>query len=83
MNFNKHSKLEGQHAFLGASKYHWINYDADKIVDSWKKYQVGKRCCGSHQKTEGFGTDSRNNNSIVRHDYTEGCQMQNHQGVAS
>lgn len=29
MIFNKHSALEGQHAFLGASKYHWINYDDD------------------------------------------------------
>lgn len=26
MNFNNHLNLEGQHAFLGASKYHWINY---------------------------------------------------------
>ena len=33
MNFNRHSRLEGQHAFLGASKYHWINYDTDKIVE--------------------------------------------------
>ncbi len=24
MIFNNHSNLEGQHAFLGASKYHWI-----------------------------------------------------------
>lgn len=49
MNFNKHSKLEGQHAFLGASKYHWINYDADKIVDSWKKYQAVKRGTELHE----------------------------------
>ena len=33
MNFNRHSDLEGQHAFLGASKYHWINYDEAKVVD--------------------------------------------------
>lgn len=49
MNFNKHSKLEGQHAFLGASKYHWINYDADKIVDSWKNYQAVKRGTELHE----------------------------------
>lgn len=38
MIFNKHSALEGQHAFLGASKYHWI----DRI---WSKYsyRLGKR----------------------------------------
>lgn len=31
MNWNKHSRLEGLHATLGASKYHWINYDEDKL----------------------------------------------------
>ena len=35
MIFNKHSNLEGQHAFLGASKYHWINYSEDKVADSY------------------------------------------------
>lgn len=38
MNFNSHSMLEGQHAFLGASKYHWINYDEEKVIESYKKY---------------------------------------------
>ena len=40
MNFNKHFSLEGKHAFLGAIKYHWINYDADKLVESYSKYQA-------------------------------------------
>jgi hypothetical protein len=31
MIFNTHSNLVGQHAFLSASKYHWINYDEEKI----------------------------------------------------
>ena len=35
MNFNKHTKLEGQHVFLSASKYHWINYSEDKVIDSY------------------------------------------------
>ena len=35
MNFNKHSDLIGQHAFLGASKYHWLNYDEDKLIQSY------------------------------------------------
>lgn len=35
MNFNKHSELIGQHAFLGASKYHWLNYDDDKLVQAY------------------------------------------------
>ena len=38
MNFNKHSNLEGQHAFLGASKYHWINYSEDKVADAYTKF---------------------------------------------
>ena len=37
MNFNKHLNLEGQHAFLGASKFHWINYDEDKLGYSYKR----------------------------------------------
>lgn len=35
MNFIPHLDLVGQHAFLGASKYHWINYDDDKLVQSY------------------------------------------------
>lgn len=31
MNFKPHYDLAGQHAFLGASKYHWINYDEEKM----------------------------------------------------
>jgi len=38
MIFNKHLNLEGQHAFLGASKYHWINYDEDKVSKSYMKH---------------------------------------------
>lgn len=38
MNFNKHLDLEGQHAFLGASKYHWINYDEEKLQETYLKY---------------------------------------------
>ena len=31
MIFNKHSTLKGSHALLSASKYHWINYDDEKL----------------------------------------------------
>lgn len=31
MHFNKHLAVEGAHAFLGASKYHWVNYDLVKM----------------------------------------------------
>lgn len=36
MNFNVHSNLEGRHAFLGASKYHWINYDDVKLTEVYR-----------------------------------------------
>lgn len=35
MNFIKHSDLVGQHAFLGASKYSWLNYDDDKLIQTY------------------------------------------------
>lgn len=38
MNFNKHFELVGQHAFLSASKYHWVNYDPEKIDSAFAKY---------------------------------------------
>ncbi len=38
MNFNKHSNLKGQHAFLGASKYYWINYSEAKLMESYANY---------------------------------------------
>lgn len=34
MNFNKHFELQGRHAILSASKYHWTNYDDSKL-DQW------------------------------------------------
>ena len=38
MNFNDHSALEGLHAYLGASKYHWINYDEEKLIQSYRNH---------------------------------------------
>lgn len=38
MNFEKHSRLEGLHSFLSASKYHWINYSNDKLIESYYKH---------------------------------------------
>lgn len=36
MIFNKHSAFEGRHAFLSASKYHWINYTNDKLDNVYR-----------------------------------------------
>jgi len=43
MNFNNHSRLEGQHAFLSASKYHWINYDEEKLDATYRKFLAIQR----------------------------------------
>lgn len=43
MDFNPHYDLIGEHAFLSASKYHWINYDEDKLITTYKKYQATQR----------------------------------------
>lgn len=32
MNFNRHSDLQGKHALLSPSGFHWIYYDDDKMV---------------------------------------------------
>ena len=44
MNWNDHSSLKDQHAFLSASKYHWVNYDDEKLDSvylSWVAIQKG------------------------------------------
>lgn len=43
MNFKSHSHLEGKHAFLSASKYHWINYDEDKLAATFKNHSATMR----------------------------------------
>lgn len=36
LRFNPHYELENQHAFLGASKFHWIRYDVEKMRTIWE-----------------------------------------------
>lgn len=43
MNFNNHSDILGQHALLGASKYHWVNYDEDQLLEHLDKYLATQR----------------------------------------
>lgn len=49
MNFNKHSNLEGMHAYLGASKYHWINYDEDKLISTYRNHLATLRGTEIHE----------------------------------
>jgi hypothetical protein len=43
MNFNKHSSFEGMHAFLGASKYHWVNYDEAKVAEVYSRFLAAEK----------------------------------------
>lgn len=43
MIFNNHSSLEGKHAFLGASNYHWLAYDAKKLEERYYTYLAKER----------------------------------------
>lgn len=49
MIFNNHSMFEGQHAFLGASKYHWINYDENKLSASYLNHMATLRGTELHE----------------------------------
>ncbi|MDO4292078.1 MAG: DUF2800 domain-containing protein [Eubacteriales bacterium] len=49
MNFNKHSNYEGQHAFLSASKYHWVNYSDEKIAMAYAKYLAVQKGTELHE----------------------------------
>lgn len=43
MKFNRHSELEGFHAFLSASNYHWVNYDEEHLVSVYQNRQEAMR----------------------------------------
>jgi len=49
MNFNKHSDLDGEHAFLGGSKYHWVNYDEEKLDSAYLKYMAIQKGTELHE----------------------------------
>lgn len=49
MRFKKHSHLEGQHAFLSPSTYHWINYDEQKLEFRYKTLQAAIKGIEQHR----------------------------------
>lgn len=36
MNWQKFSELEGKHAILSPSSYHWLNYDDEKLIEVYR-----------------------------------------------
>ena len=43
MRWNTHSELQGNHAFLSGSKYHWLGYDDDRLIDVYHNVQAVER----------------------------------------
>lgn len=43
MDFNEYSHLEGKHAFLSASKYHWVNYDEEKLINTYTNFLAAQQ----------------------------------------
>ena len=40
MRWNRHSELEGRHAFLSASNYHWTGYSEEKLLTVYRNQQA-------------------------------------------
>lgn len=49
MRFNAHPTLVGSHAFLGASKWHWLNYDDEKLIQSYNNALAAQRGTKLHE----------------------------------
>ena len=49
MDFRKHDSLKDKHAFLSASKYHWINYDIQKLESSYLKFLATQKGTELHE----------------------------------
>lgn len=49
MKFNKHFGLEGKHAYLGASKYSWLNYSDEKFIETYNNHLAKMRGTQLHE----------------------------------
>lgn len=49
MKWNTHSNLEGSHAFLSASQYHWLNYSDEKLAETYKNFLAKQRGTELHE----------------------------------
>lgn len=48
MIFNQHLGLQGKHAFLSPSSYHWLNYDEQKLEARFHSFRAAKRGTDLH-----------------------------------
>ena len=49
MNFNEHYNLEGRHAFLSPSQYHWVNYSPEKLEERYYTSKASERGTQLHE----------------------------------
>ncbi len=49
MNFNEHWNLEGRHAFLSPSQYHWLNYTPEKMTERFFTSKAAERGTKLHE----------------------------------
>lgn len=67
MRFNAHPNLVGSHAFLSASKWHWLNYDDEKLIASYNNSIAAQRGTELHK----FAADAiRLNQRMARSEKT-------------
>lgn len=48
MIFNTHSAIEGRHAFLSPSYYHWTRYNEEKLEARWRAARAAARGTALH-----------------------------------
>ena len=49
MDFNRHSNLEGKHAFLSASQSAWVNYDDKKLITVYNNMKAKQQGTVLHE----------------------------------
>lgn len=49
MRFNRHTEIEGKHAFLSPSSYHWVNYDDQKLEARFISATAAQRGTDLHE----------------------------------
>ena len=57
MRFNKHLNLQGEHAFLSPSQYHWIHYTPDRLIERWTAAQASSYGIAQHGRAEASELD--------------------------
>lgn len=48
MRWNEHYEIQGEHAFLSASNYHWLNYTPEKLVTVFKNNKAKEEGVALH-----------------------------------